>query len=363
MTENTNPSPTYRPTFNGYLAIGKVLGAISGAITFIGGWIYCVTTYGFLLGGSLGWFPSALAAVLVGSLVMFLWGPFAIAALIGVIAYSFRGSQPQTGRYPDASAASDAAAAATDASAAADAAANDATVAANAAAMPNVNPPPPSISQAERAVRRFQERLSSSGVAGVISATMDCYSKLGRRSSWTDWDFCAALDQLGTNSSAQAQRAGGAAVEFFEQSSTARRQMQAASDIGNDASLNQDRVAALKTIVDQAIADVAAQPSSAENPDKGNGQGDANLPSFDCSRVQKQNLKLICSTPKLAEADRQLAAAYGDALRLSPTPMEVRDSQRAWIRKRDAAADVNALGQLYASRTEQLRSIAGQGAN
>jgi hypothetical protein len=41
-------------------------GWVTGFITFLGSWIWCVTEYGFLVGVGLGWFPSAIVAVIAG---------------------------------------------------------------------------------------------------------------------------------------------------------------------------------------------------------------------------------------------------------------------------------------------------------
>ena len=62
--------------------IGAIFTAI---ITFVGSWIYCIATYGFLLGVGLGWLPSIIVAVIAG----FLWPLIAIAIVlaIAVIAY------------------------------------------------------------------------------------------------------------------------------------------------------------------------------------------------------------------------------------------------------------------------------------
>ncbi len=38
---------------------------ITYVLAFAGCWLYCIATYGFLLGFGLGWFPSAIAAALV----------------------------------------------------------------------------------------------------------------------------------------------------------------------------------------------------------------------------------------------------------------------------------------------------------
>ncbi len=66
----------------GYVAIGYVLGAVAGVITFIGAYIYCIATYGFLLGLGLGWLPSEILAAIIGWAVVFLWGPAIVIALL-----------------------------------------------------------------------------------------------------------------------------------------------------------------------------------------------------------------------------------------------------------------------------------------
>lgn len=50
-----------------------------GVVTFLGGWAYAIATYGWFLGGGLGWIPAAF----IGVIVAFVW-PF-IAAGIGFL--------------------------------------------------------------------------------------------------------------------------------------------------------------------------------------------------------------------------------------------------------------------------------------
>jgi len=68
-----------------YLRIGGWLGIIPALITFVGGWWYCATTYGFLLGFGLGWLPSLILAVLVELAFTLLWGPALAAVALFVI--------------------------------------------------------------------------------------------------------------------------------------------------------------------------------------------------------------------------------------------------------------------------------------
>ena len=65
-----------------YIAIGYVLGAVAGVITFVGAYIYCIATYGFLFGLGLGWLPSIILAGIVGWAVVFLWGPAIVIGLL-----------------------------------------------------------------------------------------------------------------------------------------------------------------------------------------------------------------------------------------------------------------------------------------
>jgi hypothetical protein len=54
---------------------------ITGGIVFLGSWIYCAATYGFLFGFGLGWIPSAILAVIVGAL-------WPVVAILLVLAFA-----------------------------------------------------------------------------------------------------------------------------------------------------------------------------------------------------------------------------------------------------------------------------------
>ena len=53
---------------------------ICTVILFIGAWIYCVATYGFLIGVGLGWLPSIIFAVIAG----YLW-PLWLICIVGLV--------------------------------------------------------------------------------------------------------------------------------------------------------------------------------------------------------------------------------------------------------------------------------------
>lgn len=68
-----------------YLTIGAWHGRIVGVIAFIGGWIYCTATYGFLLGFGLGWIPSGILAGIVATALIFLWLPVDCLVVVGIL--------------------------------------------------------------------------------------------------------------------------------------------------------------------------------------------------------------------------------------------------------------------------------------
>jgi len=50
---------------------------ISFTILFLGFWIYCIATYGFLIGVGIGWLPSLIAAGILSAM----WPLLIVAAL------------------------------------------------------------------------------------------------------------------------------------------------------------------------------------------------------------------------------------------------------------------------------------------
>jgi hypothetical protein len=53
--------------------LAQVYGSIVGiimVISFLGCWIYCIATYGFLLGVGFGWVPSLIVTYLVVALLL-----------------------------------------------------------------------------------------------------------------------------------------------------------------------------------------------------------------------------------------------------------------------------------------------------
>jgi hypothetical protein len=77
--------PEYKPPpRRTYTDLGWVCAALTGPATLIAVWIYCVVTYGSLLGLILGWIPALILALLVAVVTIFLW-PLAAVSVLYVV--------------------------------------------------------------------------------------------------------------------------------------------------------------------------------------------------------------------------------------------------------------------------------------
>lgn len=70
----------------------------------------------------------------------------------------------------------------------------------------------------------------------------------------------------------------------------------------------------------------------------------AQAASFDCAKAGTAQEKLICATPELSKLDEAVAAAYSQLLAKLAEPLKVavRDSQRDWVKYRQAACPITA---------------------
>jgi hypothetical protein len=59
--------------FGVYDNVGMVLALVALPVVFLGSWIYCALTYGFILGVGLGWLPSFVCAVVAAVFMKWLW--------------------------------------------------------------------------------------------------------------------------------------------------------------------------------------------------------------------------------------------------------------------------------------------------
>lgn len=70
----------------GHKLTSTIIAGISAVLIFIGSYIYCIATYGFLLGVGLGWLPSAIVALIAFGVVWLLW-PLITVGLLVLAAY------------------------------------------------------------------------------------------------------------------------------------------------------------------------------------------------------------------------------------------------------------------------------------
>lgn len=79
-------------------------------------------------------------------------------------------------------------------------------------------------------------------------------------------------------------------------------------------------------------------------------------PSFDCNAARASVEKMICGSPSLSNADRDLAFLYGNVRAVSANPDGLRAEQNQWIRDRNRCETEACLTDMYKSRTSQLQA-------
>ena len=79
--------------------------------------------------------------------------------------------------------------------------------------------------------------------------------------------------------------------------------------------------------------------------------------ALDCSRAKTNAEKLICSNPRLAQADERMALAFRGAIRRGADPKVLMDTQRTWNHDaRDACSEVECMLKAYEQRISDLDS-------
>jgi uncharacterized protein YecT (DUF1311 family) len=108
---------------------------------------------------------------------------------------------------------------------------------------------------------------------------------------------------------------------------------------------------------------VAALPPVATRAPEAVAHGRA---SFDCATARPGAEQLVCSDPQLAADDRQMARAYGRAMRAGINPASLSREQQDWVAIREDAAHRSrrAVAQVYDQRIRELdRMAAGPAAD
>jgi len=84
-------------------------------------------------------------------------------------------------------------------------------------------------------------------------------------------------------------------------------------------------------------------------------------PAFDCAKATAQADKLVCGNAGLSAMDRQVAAAYHEALSQAPNPQvreQIKHAQVAWVHTKMRCRDVACLQSVYRERLGVLRHTA-----
>ena len=74
----------------GYVLLSTGIAWVASVVTFFGCWIYCISTYGFLLGVGLGWLPSGIVAAIVFPIAWAAWPAVAIGIAFLVLSAAQR---------------------------------------------------------------------------------------------------------------------------------------------------------------------------------------------------------------------------------------------------------------------------------
>ena len=75
----------------------------------------------------------------------------------------------------------------------------------------------------------------------------------------------------------------------------------------------------------------------------------------DCGRAKSNAEKMLCSNPRLAQADQRMALAYRTAIRQGGDPKLLMETQRTWIEEsRDLCNDADCMLKAYEERIAQL---------
>ena len=108
----------------------------------------------------------------------------------------------------------------------------------------------------------------------------------------------------------------------------------------------------------RAYAAAREGPTAAEvaaaRPRSGRG------PSFNCRGARSTAERLVCSDPELATLDRQLNAAYEDAIAAGVPRRVLRQEQDRWLGVRESAApDPDAVADVYRRRIQEVENEGG----
>ncbi|HWT15724.1 MAG TPA: lysozyme inhibitor LprI family protein [Patescibacteria group bacterium] len=87
---------------------------------------------------------------------------------------------------------------------------------------------------------------------------------------------------------------------------------------------------------------------------------DAYAASFDCAKAATKVESMVCTDTTLSALDDTMSDLYGQAAALTPDDAEPKQSQRAWLRQRNACTDADCIAAAYRKRIAELEDTIGQ---
>ena len=109
---------------------------------------------------------------------------------------------------------------------------------------------------------------------------------------------------------------------------------------------------------DAADAAIHAAESQAENMDAdplpSNVATALAKPSFDCGEASSAAEKMVCGDVGVADADARMMAMYKVAMECAADKLEVRSTQRSWLKRRDGCANTTCMLATYSERIAEL---------
>src|SRR4051812_35066873 len=78
--------------------------------------------------------------------------------------------------------------------------------------------------------------------------------------------------------------------------------------------------------------------------------------SFDCAKAATKVEKLVCADAELSKLDEELNGAYKTALQDEKHAVSVRQTQKQWMKERNACSDAACVKRAYEERVQGFSS-------
>ena len=114
-----------------------------------------------------------------------------------------------------------------------------------------------------------------------------------------------------------------------------------------DTSIQEQNSNLASQVYEERKADKSEGRSKDEEPIISAPQAQSVQPSFDCSKASTRVEKIVCSNPKLAALDREMASNYKEARDAAADKVELKNEHMAWLKTLKQCPDEACLAQSY----------------